>query len=284
MRTITTSRHYHHVTVDGTGTKSYSTPALYNRDVLRQLEKIHHSHTGQAVFHEFQNRSSHLLKIIPYEGTQLNAFASAVDYRHATRKGAVERSGADGSVLHDSHGKTIVGLGGGSNAEISFTPIKYTRYCRQNKAHKAGAQPDEVLFHEMTHATREMRGIFNPLPLGFMYDTEEEFFAIVMQNIYASETGRPYDIRESHHGREHLTTDTNATFLPKADMTDYRYRLVAKLVHQEPKMCRELVRVHAHFNPIRRYFELQRTLIFIPRHPIHRLPRPPVPILQPQHP
>jgi hypothetical protein len=116
----------------------------------------------------------------------------------------------------------------------------------------------------MLHATRQLRGLFNPVPLAFLYDTEEEFFAILLANIYASETGRPIDLRSDHHSFEHLDTDTNVKFLPKRDMSDYRYRLVDKLVHQEPKMVRELERVkHVPFNPIRRYYELQRTSVHI---------------------
>jgi hypothetical protein len=80
-----------------------------------------------------------------------------------------------------------------------------------------------------------------------------------LANIYASETGRPIDLRSDHHGFEHLTTDTNAKFLPKRDMTDCRYRLVYKLVHEEPRMTHELRNIHCPFNPIRRYYELQRT-------------------------
>lgn len=260
--------HYHHVTIDGTGTKSYATPSQYEHAVLHQLRRIHHSHTGQAVFHEFVNRATHLMKIIPYEQKQLNAFASAKDLLHATKRGQVERSGADGHVLLDGHGKPIAGKGGGSDSDVSFTPVMFTKYCNQHKhGHKSGAQPDEVLFHEMIHATRQMRGLLDPLPLGFLYDTEEEFFAILLANIYASETGRPIDLRSDHHGFEHLSTDTNAKFLPKRDMTDYRYRLVDKLVHQEPKMAHELNRLHhVPFNPIRRYYELHRMSIHIHHH------------------
>ena len=259
--------HYHHVTVDGTGTKSYATPAQYEQAVLRLLHRIHHSHTGQAVFHEFVKRSNHLMKIIPLENV-FNAFAGPTDWLHATEKGQVERSGADGHVLLDNNGKPIVGQGGGSDSVVSFTPLTFSKYCSQQKhGHKSGAHPDEVLFHEMIHATRQMRGIFDPLPLGFLYDTEEEFYAILLANIYASETGRAIDIRSDHHGFEHLTTDTNAKFLPKRDNNDYRYRLVAKLVHEEPKMAYELNKLkHTPFNPIRRYFELQTTSIFIHHH------------------
>jgi len=55
---------------------------------LHQLRRMHHSRTGQAVFHEFEKRSHHFMKIIPYEQAQLNAFASAKDPLHATKKGA----------------------------------------------------------------------------------------------------------------------------------------------------------------------------------------------------
>ena len=259
--------HYHHVTIDGTGTKSYATTSLYEHAVLHLLHRIHHSHTGQAVFHEFQYRSHHLMKIVPLENV-FNAFAGPTDMLHATQKGQVERSGADGHVLLDGLGKPIVGKGGGSDSVVSFTPLTFSKYCNQQKnGHKSGAQPDEVLFHEMVHATRQMRGILNPLPLGFLYDTEEEFFAILLANIYASETGRPVDIRSDHHGFEHLTSDTDAKFLPKQDMADYRYRLVSKLVHEEPKLAHELNRLrHVPFNPIRRYYELQRTSVHVRLH------------------
>ena len=61
---------YHHVTIDGTGTNSYGTPSQYEHAVLHQLRRIHHSRTGQAVFHEFEKRSHHFMKIIPYEQAQ----------------------------------------------------------------------------------------------------------------------------------------------------------------------------------------------------------------------
>src|SRR5258707_10315153 len=56
---------YHHVTIDGTGTKSYGTPSQYEHAVLHQLRRLHHSRTGQAAFHEFENRSHHFMKSFP---------------------------------------------------------------------------------------------------------------------------------------------------------------------------------------------------------------------------
>lgn len=254
---------YYHVTIDGTGTTSYATPTQYEQAVRRELERIHRSRTGRAVFHEFMIRTKHLMKIIPYDATPVNADATPADPRRATPRGIAERDGRDGHVLLDSRGRRIIALGGGSDSQVRFTPMMLSNFCNQQQpGHKSGCQPDEALFHEMIHATRQMRGFFNPVPLGFFYDTEEEFFAILLANIYASETGRPLDLRSDHRTFDHLSTDVNATFLPRKDMTDYRYRLVDKLVRQEPRMVQELKRLtNTAFNPIRRYFELQRTSV-----------------------
>jgi len=253
---------YHHVSIDGRGTKTYPSATQYERAVQHEMARIHHSRTGQAIFREFVLRSKRHLKVVPYEQAQLNAFASPKNVVQATLKGQPVRNGANGAVLLDGKGNQWTGTGEGSEADISFTPRNWTRYCgQQKKGHKCGAHSDEVLFHEMIHATRELRGVFNPVPLGYFYDTEEEFFAILIANLYASETGRPIDLRSDHHSFNHLTTDTNALFLPKRDEQDYRYRLVGKLITQEPRLALELRAVHAPFNPIRRYFELQRTTV-----------------------
>ena len=257
--------HFHHIVIDGTGTKSYATVEQYEVAVVSQLQRIHNSHTGQAVFREFAHHSKHLMTIVPYEGAQLNAFAGAKDLSHATARGQAERSGRDGHLLLDGAGKPIFGKGGGSDSDVSFTPVMFSKFCSQKKAgHKAGAQPDEVLFHEMVHAARQMRGLLNPVPLGYLYDTEEEFYAILIANIYASETGRTIDLRSDHHGFEHLTADTTAKFLPKKDPADYRYQLIDKLVHKEPLLAHDLARLKlVPFNPIRRYFELQHTSVHV---------------------
>jgi len=110
------------------------------------------------------------------------------------------------------------------------------------------------------HATRQDARIFNPSPLGFLYDTEEEFFAILLANIYASETGRPIDLRSDHHGFEHLTTDTNAKFLPKQDMSGLP---LSACVQTGSRRAEDGPRTEKHTlphsTPIRPYYELQRT-------------------------
>jgi hypothetical protein len=171
--------------------------------------------------------------------------------------------------LVNRRGEGWQGSGRGSDSRIAFTPSRFSTYCSKKSSvgKAAGAQPDDILLHEIVHAMRQMRGKSDLAPLGHGFDTEEEFYAILLTNIYASEAGRQQDLRANHHGFDPIdaSQDTDAEFLPAADKHDYRYRLVDKMVHQEPKLVAELRAVKdAAFNPIRRYYELQTTKVAMP--------------------
>jgi hypothetical protein len=58
---------------------------------------------------------------------------------------------------------------------------------------------DYQLLHELVHAVREMRGQLQMVPtVNKEWDNQEEFFAILIANIYLSETGKRY-LGASHH-------------------------------------------------------------------------------------
>ena len=81
----------------------------------------------------------------------------------------------------------------------------------------------------MTHATRQMEGLLNNgATLSDGYDNQEEFIAILVANILASEKGRPGDLRANHSGHTLLTQDTDIKFMPKRDEKDYHYTTVGK--------------------------------------------------------
>ena len=257
-------RHFSaHISVNGAGEPGGTHAAhAYEHSILRLLHRIHRSQTGASLLFEINRRAHKKMVIMPYHSTTdpNNAYAQADDIEQATRKGFIVRDGGNGAVLTDAQHHTWHGKGGGSDTIVRFSEGTWTKYCNTHKAgHKTGAKPDEVLFHEMVHATREMRGVFDPEPLGHMYDTDEEFYAILISNIYASETHRPIDLRSDHHGFTPLspTQDTSAHFLPHKSMKDYRYRLIDTFVREEHGMAHALRHIPAHFNPIRRYFQLQ---------------------------
>lgn len=246
---------WHNITIDGRGVSpfDYANPELYEVNVAFTLGLLPLTWTGSAVLyticHGCRRRALH---IRPFnDRNQENAFSQADDARHSTLRGAYEGQ--------DKQHHPVYGLGGGSNATLHYSPTTWYRYHYRHRGHDAGATADDVLLHEMTHAMRQMSGLMDKTPLGHNYDNEEEFYAILVANIYASEWGRNNDLRLSHHSHDHLghDQDASAKFLPKRDMHDYRYRLIRKLVDEEPQLCHRIAMAPAKFNPIRRYFELQ---------------------------
>lgn len=85
------------------------------------------------------------------------------------------------------------GTGAGASVIIyysvgSWTDALYT----DNTVGEAGFQPDEVLFHELVHATRRIRGKMTSVPVEGRpnFGNIEEYFATVIANIYLSEKGK----------------------------------------------------------------------------------------------
>jgi hypothetical protein len=58
-------------------------------------------------------------------------------------------------------------------------------------------QADDCLFHESVHALRQARGRFSSISMAG-WDNRDEFYAILLTNIYLSSTGRNEDLREGH--------------------------------------------------------------------------------------
>jgi hypothetical protein len=261
--TVTHGQEPTHVSIIGIGLGADEVQQW--RDGVQQvLDKIGKSETGKALFLELGG-AQHRMVITPWKGNAAHPNADAdtvVHDKEATKRGMPLRRNDNGKIVLID-GKRVLGLGTGADSYVKFTPAVFAEYCAKNKdpQKKSGAQPDEVLFHEMVHAVRDMLGLSNPEPLGNSYGTKEEFFAILLANIYASETRRPEDISANHEDYSMAIDNTDAKFLPSADPADYRYRLVQQFVLEHPNLANDLRRIPAEripFNPVRRYFELQK--------------------------
>ena len=92
------------------------------------------------------------------------------------------------------------------------------------------------------------------------YDNEEEFFAILVVNIFMSEQGKTVP-RADHHGTSNALAENLSSsegFLGKGasqTLTQHENRrLVNKLVSQDYDLCRNIQEAsRATFNPIREY-------------------------------
>jgi hypothetical protein len=151
----------------------------YKVDVKSRLNQIKARRTGLALLAEI-NATRRQLRIQPFHGEGINAW---VEVRML------------GSVYGTAEGKRInyldpedrrVGKGGGADSPIKFTPGLFTG----SMMVAPSFAPDEVLFHEMVHASREMRGVLDRVPVDRGYDDQEEYLAVILTNIYLSEKGQ----------------------------------------------------------------------------------------------
>ena len=99
----------------------------------------------------------------------------------------------------DQPNSTVTGLldnpGRGAGAKVTFFPWEW----HQVGGGRPGSSRDEVLLHELVHAFMIQRGISSVRNLHRRrfarrvrrFDNVDEFFAIMITNVYSSECGRP---------------------------------------------------------------------------------------------
>jgi hypothetical protein len=125
--------------------------------------------------------------------------------------------------------------------------------------HSPGSKPDEVLCHELLHAARYLGGDFNAAPIPSMpdYENEEDFFAILVTNIYSSEKGRGIEsFRKSHHTRYKPEMNSREVDPFAFATADDNWRLIAKFCKQHPVIAPMIAGAPAAFNPIRDFYIL----------------------------
>jgi hypothetical protein len=125
-------------------------------------------------------------------------------------------------------------------------------YAMEDWAGLPDTDPSEVLLHELVHGLRQERGQLHNerfRPFGRLvqnYDTIEEFYAIVIANIYRSENGQR--VLRADHGSGALSwplTSDGVFALVYATQLD-------RLIDQMFLLCLHLGAIACDFNPIRR--------------------------------
>lgn len=198
--------------------------------VIGNLHELDSSHTGKALLH-FINTGSRPVVICPYLDTKdrKNAFAGADNEPAADYPGRPLRSARDGQILPGGS----YGLGTGSSVHVRFTPWRWT----------AAGNRSVTLLHELVHAAQEISGVIYYNALSWYFDTQAEFDAILVENIFRSEKGLV--LRRNHWGWKEL----KGPMVPQA--TGYA-RLVNSFRARTPRLANALAGVPAAFNPFRK--------------------------------
>jgi hypothetical protein len=147
-------------------------------------------------------------------------------------------------IIEGSPGRpAVIGEGTGSDTEIRFSP---NTFAAPGAPTGPGAKPDEILLHEMVHGLRQMAGraVFEQVAGNPGMDNYEEFAAIVISNVYRSESGIA-QLRKDHAGFSPLTGPETAAATFKSTYETY----LSNMGVEQFQLCQNLRRVRCAFNP-----------------------------------
>jgi hypothetical protein len=152
------------------------------------------------------------------------------------------------------------------NAVVKFDATVYTKGSHCFRTHlaekyKRGGLTDEVMFHEFTHALRggmQIAGAkidINREPLSggmWRYSTGEEFFAVLLTNIYISDLTNKASsgLRAGHRGKTPLESYFSHSLCFFASSTQV-LPLLKQFQAEHKDLFEALAEVKATFNPIR---------------------------------
>lgn len=225
----------------------------YRKEVARYLDLMRTTQSGRILCSHI-NRKRGWMAVIPFNPTKIdpvNAFAQA-DRR--TLRGASPENYLLLSELKLPDGTTVkvpfgVGTGVGSSVYVSYHPATWRQLIKNAGAIPTGAGPAAILIHEMTHGFRMMSGQLrgnDPVTGNADMDDVEEFYAILVANVYTSERGLPA-IRASHHGFDTLGKVMSD---PEVYYETYDTEIDA-FFNEQMAFCMDMARIKTKFNPFR---------------------------------
>jgi hypothetical protein len=137
--------------------------------------------------------------------------------------------------------------------QLQFNPDVYMNGSRcYKRVHRPFKEPDHVLFHELIHAHRAASGQLakhETLMAGLSgYSNEEEFLAVVLTNIYISET-KGKGLRADYYSYDELkgALSTSVGFFASGPQA---LQILTDFSHDQEFLFDELAKVKAKFNPL----------------------------------
>ncbi len=226
-----------------------SAVASYKDRLQKQFPPILSSSTGQALLAELA-RSGHVVRFRPYWNwlDPINADTQPRNVTHPDEEDYEDALAKD--LRFRIHGKRLTGTGRGANSVIGYSPEMWGKG-GSSKETGPSYEPDAMMFHEMVHASRQMKGKQDYMRVNRGYDNVEEYVAIVLTNIYMSEKGVTQLV--AGHGDAPLRRPEK--FLDNIDNIDYAPRaLMRSLKDDQPEFYDDLSNITiGAFNPVRQH-------------------------------
>lgn len=212
----------------------------YEATISGMLQGIARAAVGKALLNSIQTKRTHRdwIIIVPYLKSQ-----------HA-------EYGRCNALAWDDRIPVQLGRTEVMAAKLNISPLDFAKSpCNAGPV----MSPMDVLVHELVHCDRSLARIQSNTKLNGAlagYENEEEYFAVVFANVYASvhSLGNVAD--------NGLRSDHDKGVLPSAEMDSAvflanrdNYRLIAKYCQQQPKLTQEVAQAPGKFNPFRTYYE-----------------------------
>jgi hypothetical protein len=220
----------------------------YESGVSALLNRLIGKYTGWTVIIEifYSGRKMYIRPFHPTASTgPWNAYAQPKDnnWAGATLKDTTAL-GPSGNLPAPGAPRTV-GTGAGSDTIVRFSPGTFAPGTGAPTG--PGTSPDEILLHEMIHGLRMMSGRFvrEPVTSNPGMENYEEFVAILISNIYRSESGMP-TLRADHIGYLPLSGPTTNSAVFKSTYERY----LGHLDVEQPRLCSNLRQANVTFNPL----------------------------------
>jgi hypothetical protein len=244
----------------------------YETQVSSILDIIGGSLSGQVVMREVRGGGlGKNLRIVPMPGKDARAVPSnpgaATPFNQPLRfpgdLPATPQVEKAGQVRTGADGRPILGSGEGANVTIQYHPLTWLEDTLRT-GRVGNLLPDDVLLHELVHALRMMHGMVQTLDMGntdhtAKYGNTEEFYAVLIANIYISERNAKEGRGQALRGNVGPVSQFQALTGPEAQSKIFyeRYKpSIKKLCNEMMGLChgggfKGLKDVPSPFNPIR---------------------------------
>jgi hypothetical protein len=137
----------------------------------------------------------------------------------------------------------------GSDIKIWYNPDTFqSMTAKMDVDPKNHMQPEDALFHELVHAVRAMRGQINAAPGFGGFENREDFYAIMLTNIYLSTRGRNFDMRGDH--RQWWSPLPAAYANNPFNFFDDSRAAIEQLFHEMPTFCNDIAKFTSVWNPL----------------------------------
>jgi hypothetical protein len=205
----------------------FADPLRWQMSVIAQLQIILQSQAGAALFRSMK-RMAQWIDVYPLKEIECNA--------------------------HGGFPGTRVVNGRNYQGQLQYNPDVYMSGspCYKRRHRSVGKEPDQVLFHELIHAHRSASWLLphhDKLIAGLSgYSNEEEFLAVVLTNIYISETkGKGMRADYISYGELKGPLSSSIGFFASSPSV---LRILTEFAKDQEFLFNEIAKVKAPFNPL----------------------------------